>query len=147
MDLITTRLGSGCGDSDQTKPIVLVVDDEDVVRDFMRRVLERSGYTVVEAADGPTGADAFQHATQPISAIVLDLSMPGMSGTQVFQRIRQADPSVPVVFTTGYDAAGTLGSLADGPNVRCLQKPFSPSTLTGALQEMLGPESVVGGVA
>ena len=65
----------------------------------------------------------------------------------VFEKLRLLDPSVPVVFTTGYDLAEALGPLADGPGVRCLQKPFSPSLLTEALHDLLDQEPRLGGIA
>jgi CheY-like chemotaxis protein len=129
------------------KQTILVVDDEEVVRSFVRRVLERCGYEVLEAADGPIGAAILRSDRSRISAVVLDYSMPGMSGAEVFKALRLSDPDMPVVFTTGYDVGEALGSLADSESTRCIQKPFSPSLLTEILHDMLEPEPLLGELA
>jgi len=147
MDLTTPLSGPNRAQSAKSKHTVLVVDDEDVVRSFVRRVLERCGYEVLEAADGPPVADILRSERSRISAVVLDYSMPGMSGAEVFEALRLSDPDMPVVFTTGYDVGEALGSLADGPSTRCIQKPFSPSLLTEILHDMLEPEPLLGELA
>lgn len=147
MDLTTTPGGPTGAHLPPTRHTVLVVDDEDVVRSFVRKVLERCGYEVLEAADGPLGAEALRSEGSRISAVVLDYAMPGMSGAEVFEALRLSNPDMPVVFTTGYDLTEALGSLADGPSTRCIQKPFSPSLLAEILHDMLEPEPLLGEIA
>ena len=83
-----------------TKHLVLCVDDEHIGLDVRRILLERAGYRVLTAPDGPTGLDLF--AREPIEAVVLDYSMPGMHGGEVAQRMRQVKPNVPILMLSAY---------------------------------------------
>jgi len=80
--------------------LVLCVDDETIGLDVRRMLLERAGYRVLTALDGPTGLDLF--AREPVDAVVLDYSMPGMHGGQVAQRMREVKPSVPILMLSAY---------------------------------------------
>ena len=81
-------------------PIVLCVDDERVGLTVRRLLLERAGYRVLTAPDGPTGLDLFTRET--VNAVVLDYSMPGMHGGEVALRMRAAKPSVPILLLSAY---------------------------------------------
>ena len=83
-----------------TPPLILCVDDETVGLHVRRMLLERAGYRVLTALDGPTGIDIFSQ--QPIDAVVLDFSMPGMSGGEVAQQLRQIKPEVPILMLSAY---------------------------------------------
>jgi PAS domain S-box-containing protein len=119
---------------------VLVVDDEPAVRGFTRKVLERYGFQVLEAADGIAGALAYELDRDRIRAVVLDMSMPGMSGAEVFDTMRRLRPNVPVVFTSGYDPADAMAALASDGAVRFIQKPYRPAALVEALGDLLNGE-------
>jgi len=121
---------------------VLVVDDEDAVRSFTRRALERHGYSVLEARDGLHALEVYRQGTVPIRALVLDMSMPGLGGREVFEILRRTGEEVPVLFTSGYDPSDAAGSLLDFPNVRFLQKPYRPGTLSRELEELLADRGV-----
>ena len=82
--------------------LVLCVDDEAVGLRVRRLILERSGYRVITAPDGPTGLVLFDD--NPVEAVVLDYSMPGMDGGQVAARMRAAKPEVPIVLLSAYMA-------------------------------------------
>jgi CheY-like chemotaxis protein len=79
---------------------VLCVDDETIGLDVRCMVLERAGYRVLTALDGPTGLELF--ATQPVDAVVLDYAMPGMHGGEVAQRMRELKPNVPILMLSAY---------------------------------------------
>jgi CheY-like chemotaxis protein len=79
---------------------VLCVDDEVVGLQVRKLILERSGYTVLTAMDGPTGLAIFHD--QDIDAVVLDYSMPGMHGGEVAARMRQIKPNVPILLLSAY---------------------------------------------
>jgi CheY-like chemotaxis protein len=114
---------------------VLLVDDEDAVRELARTALEMAGYRVLTAADGAEGVDAFREARGEVRLVVLDASMPRMSGRQAFEAIRQIDPEVKVLFASGYHGGGLLPDSA--PGTRLLHKPYIPSQLTATVREML----------
>jgi DNA-binding NtrC family response regulator len=79
---------------------ILVVDDEVFVRDLLDDFFGKLGFTVVTAADGPAGIDAFRKTE--FHAVLVDLKMPGMSGTETLRELRAVRPSVPVIIMTGY---------------------------------------------
>ena len=80
--------------------LVLCVDDETIGLDVRRMLLERAGYRVLTALDGPTGLQLF--ATEPVEAVILDYSMPGMHGGEVALRMRQVKPEVPILMLSAY---------------------------------------------
>ena len=80
--------------------LVLCVDDELIGLKVRKLVLERAGYRVLTAPDGPSGLDLF--AEHPVQAVILDYSMPGMHGGEVAQRMRQSKPEVPILLLTAY---------------------------------------------
>lgn len=80
--------------------LVLCVDDERVGLTVRRLLLERAGYRVLTAPDGPTGLDLF--ARESVNAVVLDYAMPGMHGGEVAQRMRQSKPRVPILLLSAY---------------------------------------------
>jgi PAS domain S-box-containing protein len=110
---------------------VLVVDDEPLVRDVVCRMLDDVGYAAVCAADGPTALALL--AEQPVDAVVLDLSMPGMSGHDVLSAIRADRPALPVVVVSGQDRDRAQASGASG----FLAKPFHFDELIAALDGAL----------
>jgi two-component system, cell cycle sensor histidine kinase and response regulator CckA len=111
---------------------VLVIDDEDLVRDVVARMIEDLGYHAVTAADGATGLAIVE--AQRIDAALVDLSMPLMGGAEVIARLRRAHPAIPIVLCTGYDRDRNGPVDADG----YLPKPFRIEALEQMLARLLG---------
>ncbi len=84
----------------QPNHLVLCVDDEQIGLEVRRLLLERSGYTVLTAADGPSGLSLFR--TQPVEAVVLDFSMPGMHGGEIAACMRAEKPEIPILLLSAY---------------------------------------------
>jgi CheY-like chemotaxis protein len=80
--------------------LVLCVDDEVVGLRVRKILLERAGYHVLTAGDGYSGLEIF--ASQPINAVVLDYSMPGMHGGEVAKKMRQTKPEIPILLLSAY---------------------------------------------
>ncbi len=120
------------------RPLVLVADDEDVVRRAARRALERGGFEVLEAGDGQKAVEQFRAAAARVACVVLDLTMPGMGGEAALAAIRLVDRAVPVVLTSGFTDRDEASEEALGRNVSFLPKPFGPSDLVGAVRQALG---------
>jgi CheY-like chemotaxis protein len=80
--------------------LVLCVDDEVIGLKVRRILLERSGYTVLTAQSGPEGLEIF--AEQPVEAVVLDYSIPGMHGAEIAGRMRKVKPEVPILLLSAY---------------------------------------------
>lgn len=118
-------------------PRVLVVDDDPMVRTVYRRILERAGYAIVEASDGPDGIEAFLADTACWAAVVLDLTLPGLDGRVVLDALRGRRPDMPVVVATGWTASEAAAMLAPDPDVVYLEKPFSSQVLIDALRRAL----------
>ncbi len=92
--------------------LVLCVDDELVGLQVRKILLERAGYRVLTAPDGPSGLDIF--AAEPIEVVVLDYSMPGMHGGEVAVRMRQTKPQVPILLLSAYvDLSVEVTSVVD----------------------------------
>lgn len=112
-------------------PAVLLVDDEPMIRELGRAVLEQAGYRVLTADDGDTGVEAFAAHRSGIGVVVLDVTMPRLSGREAFLRIRQLDPAAKVIFSTGF-AAEDISSLPGTLGV--LPKPYRPADLLDAVR-------------
>ncbi|MGH7477294.1 MAG: PAS domain S-box protein, partial [Longimicrobiales bacterium] len=116
---------------------VLLVEDEPGVRALASRVLQRSGYCVLEAEDGGAALDLLEREPAAIDLVVTDVIMPGMSGRTLADHIADRRPGVPVLFMSGYtrDELGIHGVLDDTP---FLAKPFAPAALVQKVAELLG---------
>jgi len=120
---------------------VLVVDDEDGVRSFTSAALQRSGYRVLEASHGRQALDLLRNNGK-VDIVLLDLTMPVMSGRETFEQMQALRPNLAVVITSGYSSeeAYRLVPAADGTEPKFLQKPYTPRQLLEcidtALQEL-----------
>lgn len=117
---------------------VLVVDDESVVRSFLRRALERRGYRVTEAADGASGLSILSE--QPFDVVLLDMNMPRMSGAEVLKRLRASGSPVPVVLSSGYTEVDLEQELGAVSFQGFLIKPYALTELMETIERALaGP--------
>ena len=118
--------------------LVLCVDDELVGLKVRKIVLERAGYQVLTAPDGPSGLAIFsQH---PVEAVVLDYSMPGMHGGEVARRMRETKPEVPILLLSAYvDLASEVTSLVDLYMTKGEGAPLLLEKLGSLLQPTAGP--------
>jgi signal transduction histidine kinase/ActR/RegA family two-component response regulator len=116
---------------------ILVVDDEAGLRSAVTRGLRRLGYHVHEGTDGRDGLRTFQQHADEIDAVLLDLTMPEIGGTEVFRRVREIRPNLPVIVTSGYAAGNELDELlAHGATF--LPKPFELADMARAVADALG---------
>lgn len=122
---------------------VLLVEDEDQLRIATAAALQKRGFSVVSAADGPTAVELFRAQAEDIGVVVLDLRLPGLPGQEVFRQIRAIRPKIKVMFTSAYDAK-VAEALSDHCTLRFLQKPYRFSDLFAELHEALSdPPKVV----
>ena len=113
---------------------ILLADDEPMIRDLANAVLTRLGYALTLAADGAEAVAAFAAAGGKFDAVILDLTMPNLSGREALVQIRAANSDVPVILASGYSADQ---STVAGMNVRFLDKPYTPSELAKAVREVI----------
>jgi two-component system, cell cycle sensor histidine kinase and response regulator CckA len=116
---------------------VLLAEDEETVRRLAATVLERNGYHVLAAASGAEALDLCRRAHRPIDVLVTDMVMPGMSGKELAQSVLATNPGARVVVMSGYSDEAPFVDSAGGDAAAFLQKPFSPRTLVGAVQQAI----------
>ncbi len=116
---------------------VLIVDDNASVRSVVTIMLETAGYRVLAAPDGPSAIDIFRENGNDIEAVLLDVTMPEMTGDVVLERLRDMDEGVRVILTTGWDEQQTLARLPDAQPSAFLKKPFRPDNLVDAIRRVV----------
>ena len=115
-----SELGSGT---------VLVIDDEAVVRSVAKQTLEQAGFEVLTASDGREGVECFQNKRDSIGLVVLDVTMPGLSGEEAFRELQEIKPDVRVLLSSGFDEQEVTGRF-EGLGLRgFIQKPYRPDQL------------------
>jgi PAS domain S-box-containing protein len=117
---------------------VLVVEDEEGVREVVRRMLERLGFEVITAEDGIAALERLEAHQGAFAAVLLDLTMPRMTGQEALHEIRRLRPDVPMVLMSGYTEQEVASKLLDtaGGATGFLQKPFLPEDLTSVLRDV-----------
>ncbi len=121
------------------KSQVLVVDDDQAICEIVSRMLERLGHEPVAVRSGQSAVDACQR--QDFDLVLLDVAMPKMSGTEVYEALRISEEDLPVVFMTGYRTEELARSLGDDEAVRFLAKPFPLAELRSTMDALLAGTS------
>jgi CheY-like chemotaxis protein len=116
---------------------VLVVDDEEVVREVAKRALENGGYAVLCADGGRSALEILKRLRDRISLVLLDLSMPEMSGQDVLRRLREIDSGMKVIVSSGYSERETMKLFAGQTLSGFLQKPYSNAQLARKVKAAL----------
>jgi PAS domain S-box-containing protein len=116
---------------------ILVVDDEPAVRNMAKRVLRRAGFVVLSAADGREALALFRERREEIGAVLLDITMPGIAGSEVLSALRLLRPDVPVVVCSGYSESEISSRLGEAVPDAVLLKPFRRPELLARLREVL----------
>ncbi len=117
---------------------VLLVDDEAMVRDVARAMLERAGFDVLTAQDGYEAVEIFRDHGDDCCCVVADLAMPRMNGEETFRELRTLDPGVRVVLTSGYDEQEASARFSGSGLAAYVQKPYTYTRLIGAVRGALG---------
>ncbi len=119
---------------------VLLVEDEETVRETVAILLKRLGFTVLTATDGVVGVDVFREHREEIRVVVCDLTMPRMNGWDTLVALREISPDIPVVLASGYDQSQALaGDHPEQPQV-FLHKPYRMAELKDALEKAMAGE-------
>jgi signal transduction histidine kinase/HAMP domain-containing protein len=123
---------------------VLIVEDEDDLREMAVLILESFGYSVLSARSGPEAFQVWADHTNAIQIMVTDMVMPGgMTGLQLAETLIEQQPNLPVVITSGYSVEDISEKLSGNPNIRFVQKPYSPTALAQAVRNSLdGPKKL-----
>ena len=116
---------------------VLIVDDEEIVRSSSQALVQSVGFTVLTASDGEQAIEMFRQHRHQIVCVILDLTMPKMSGEEVFQELRRIDPNVHVILTSGYTEEEMTKRFAGQQVFGFVEKPASFDVLVAKLQASL----------
>ena len=117
--------------------MILVADDELIVRQAAKNILERRGYRVVLADNGREAVDLFRVLGDKVSLVLLDMTMPVMSGEDAFRELKQIRPEAHVVLTSGYNEAEAVRRFNGKGLAGFVQKPFSSSRLIEKIRGVL----------
>jgi two-component system cell cycle sensor histidine kinase/response regulator CckA len=115
---------------------ILLVDDEEVIRQVGKRMLEKGGYGVLLASNGKEALNIYQKRQKDIDLVILDLIMPEMGGKETFKRLREMDNNLKVIFTSGYGPYNQH-DLKQFGNAIFIQKPFQTEVLLQSIRKML----------
>ena len=119
---------------------ILLVEDEDSVREVASRILQRQGYSVVEARNGKEALREFGERGREFDLIITDIVMPEMGGLELAQRVREWAPAARILFTSGYTEDAALRRSFLEPGAEFIEKPFTPARLAERARQVLDSE-------
>ena len=117
--------------------IILVVDDEELVRRAAKAALQRYGYTVMEAENGIEAVDLFQRMRDTVALVLLDLTMPLLSGEDTYRKLKAIKPDVPVIVSSGYDEMEAERRFGREGALDFIKKPYVAQKLAQKVQTAL----------
>ncbi|MBC8087092.1 MAG: response regulator, partial [Phycisphaerae bacterium] len=117
--------------------LILLAEDEDSVRAVAREALERRGYRVLAAADGPSALALARSCTETIDLLLTDVVMPGMNGRELAEALLLERPGTRVLFASGYTDDAVLLHGVRTDELSFIQKPFTPPALVQRVREVL----------
>lgn len=121
-------------------PIILVVEDEEVLQEMVQEALKEGGFDLTTVASGSEAVQMIESGVVKYSALVTDINLKGpMTGWELARLIRQIDPAFPIVYMTGASADDWASEGV--PNSILLQKPFAPAQLVTAVSQLLNKGS------
>ncbi len=127
--------------SEPKKKTILVVEDEPTLRALVRKVLERSGYDVIESSSGLKALELWTRTKPQVDLLLTDMVMPdGISGMQLAEKLKSQNPKLKIIFTTGYSAELMGNDFEIKEGVNFLQKPYPPQRLVQTIMNGLASE-------
>ncbi len=116
---------------------MLVVEDEEALREVTRRILTRNGYRVLTADCGPEALKIAEHTAEPIHLLLTDVVMPKMLGTELAARMREVRPDARVLYMSGYAEPMLASQGALDPGLSLVEKPFTEAVLLQHVRQVL----------
>jgi two-component system, cell cycle sensor histidine kinase and response regulator CckA len=117
--------------------LILVVDDEEIVRQMVKDMLESLGYEVLTAQDGEEGVRLYAEQQKDINGVILDLKMPKLDGREAFVRLKQIDPDIRALLSTGYGLNEEVQSVLDEGVLGLVYKPYRLQELSDSIKKLL----------
>lgn len=119
------------------EPTILIVDDEELMREVIAIMIEDNGGTVLEAESGFEALDYIKRTDKTIDCIIIDITMPDMGGYETYCAIQKINPAVPVILVSGRHAHPEILQLKEQNAIGFLTKPFREAELLQALENRL----------
>lgn len=130
-------MGAGQGPALSGSPVILIVDDEEVMREVCSIMIADAGGQPLTAVDGRHGVEMFRAHAATIDCVVIDFSMPGMDGYRASMELRKQRPDLPIVFMSGLKRTPEIESLCRGETVEFIGKPFRARSLIEAINRVI----------
>jgi two-component system cell cycle sensor histidine kinase/response regulator CckA len=121
----------------QPQRVVLVVDDEDGVRDIVCRALRTAGFRALEAAHGAEALELVATGSETVDLVITDVVMPGLDGRELGRRLGVSRPNLPVLYMSAYDVNDIFRRGSPSTSAPFLQKPFTQEILLTRVEELL----------
>lgn len=116
---------------------VLIIDDDEAVLGVAGRILEMKGFRILTAKDGRSGVEVFRARSGDITAVLLDMTMPDLSGEEVFRKIRSIRPDTKIILSSGYNEQETINRFSGKGLAGFVQKPYQPARLIEVVRAVL----------
>jgi two-component system cell cycle sensor histidine kinase/response regulator CckA len=120
---------------------ILVLEDENALRQLIRQVLSRAGHTVLDTGDPYEAIQLCERHPGEIALFITDMVLPKMSGPQVAERVRQMRPDVRIIYTSGYPGKASIPARLRHNGTTFFEKPFTPDTLVRKVRAVLDEEA------
>ncbi len=121
---------------DQVSRHVLIIDDEEMIRNIVKRILKLKGHETVEAKSGDEAIEILEKSPNEFDFAILDLSMPGLSGDETFSRIRELKPALKIIIATGFIGSSESQQFLKKGAIAILEKPFKMDQLLDIMKEI-----------
>lgn len=116
---------------------ILIVDDEEMIRELARDMLTDLGYRVVACEDGPSALDYYREHVSDVDLVILDMVMPKMTGKEVFQAMKAINPDIKAILSSGYSINGAAKDLFAEGVLGFVQKPFESTEFSSKVAQAL----------
>ena len=116
---------------------ILLVDDEDMIVNVGEKILERLGYTAIIAKSGKEAIDIYRENRDKIEMVILDMIMPDIGGKVAYERLKEINPDIKVLLSSGYSITGQAQEILDKGCNGFIQKPFNLKDLSQKIREIL----------
>jgi CheY-like chemotaxis protein len=131
--LVLGRTQKGSQTGRKLRNLIVIVDDEQSVRTYIKTVLENEGFQTLEAENGVQALERLIQVTNTVALVVSDVKMPEMDGIALARAVRARFPAIPVVLVSGYADPNTLDEL----KLEVVSKPFLPAELVAAVRKAI----------
>ncbi len=118
--------------------MILIVEDNDVMRELLKTLLQNDGHEVILAHDGAEAVQRYKTEGEKIQLIITDIEMPNLNGVEAYRQIKKLNPGAKAIFVSGTLDKRLQEQLRNEGNQGFFQKPYEPADLLAKIREMLG---------